>query len=44
VLADAKSDAMYSAFVLLILYGLRCGGALGLSWDDIDSGDLHRHR
>jgi integrase len=35
-LAAAKPDPLYAAFVLLILYGLRRGETLGLSWDDID--------
>lgn len=32
----AKSDSLYPAFVLLVLYGLRRGEALGLRWCDID--------
>jgi integrase len=35
-LAAAKPDPLYTAFVLLILYGLRRGEVLGLCWDDID--------
>jgi len=35
-LASAKPDPLYTAFVLLILYGLRRGEVLGLRWDDID--------
>ena len=35
-LAAAKPDPLYMAFVLLILYGLRRGEALGLRWEDID--------
>jgi integrase len=36
-LAAARPDPLYTAFVLLILYGLRRGEVLGLRWDDIDS-------
>ncbi|MFI6168924.1 tyrosine-type recombinase/integrase [Nocardia sp. NPDC051052] len=35
-LAVAKSHRMYPAFLLLSLYGLRRGEALGLRWGDID--------
>jgi integrase len=35
-LSAARSDPLYPAFVLLILYGLRRGEALGLRWTDID--------
>jgi len=35
-LAAAKPDPLYTAFFLLILYGLRSGEVLGLRWDDID--------
>jgi integrase len=35
-LAAARPDPLYTAFVLLILYDLRCGEVLGLRWDDID--------
>lgn len=35
-LEAAKSDPLYPAFVLLILYGLRRGEVLGLRWCDID--------
>ncbi len=35
-LGAARSDPLYPAFVLLILYGLRRGEALGLRWTDID--------
>ena len=42
-LASARPDPLYSAFVLLILYGLRRGEVLGLRWDDIDfdGGTIH---
>jgi integrase len=32
----AQTDLLYSAFVLLILYGMRRGEVLGLRWEDID--------
>ena len=35
-LVAARPDPLYTAFVLLILYGLRRGEVLGLRWDDID--------
>lgn len=35
-LAAAQDDGLYLAFLLLVLYGLRRGEALGLRWDDID--------
>ena len=35
-LAASKTDPLYAAFVLLVLYGLRRGEALGLRWEDID--------
>ena len=42
-LTAAKPDPLYTAFVLLILYGLRRGEVLGLRWDDIDldGGTIH---
>ncbi len=42
-LAAAKADPLYPAFVLLLLYGLRRGEALGLRWNDIDfdAGTIH---
>src|SRR5215470_7346978 len=45
-LSVARSDPLYPAFVLLILYGLRRGEALGLRWDDIDfdAGTIHIRR
>src|SRR5262249_1656866 len=36
-LAAASNDPLYPAFLLLVLYGLRLGEVLGLSWDDIAS-------
>jgi integrase len=35
-LAAARTDPLYPAFVLLLLYGLRRGEVLGLSWPDVD--------
>jgi integrase len=35
-LSAARPDPLYAAFVLLLLYGLRRGEALGLRWSDID--------
>jgi integrase len=35
-LRAAKSDPLYPAFVLLVLYGMRRGEVLGLRWQDID--------
>lgn len=35
----AHNDPLYPAFVLLLVYGLRRGEVLGLSWDDIDLED-----
>ena len=35
-LRAARSDPLYPAFVLLILYGMRRGEVLGLRWQDID--------
>jgi integrase len=42
-IATSKADPLHSAFVLLIVYGLRRGEVLGLSWDDIDfdAGIIH---
>jgi integrase len=35
-LAAARSDPLYPAFVLLLVYGLRRGEVLCLSWHDVD--------
>jgi integrase len=35
----ARSDPLYPAFVLLLLYGLRLGEVLGLRWHDVDEDD-----
>src|SRR5271165_1433692 len=35
-LLAARSDPLYPAFVLLLLYGLRRGEVLGLRWQDVD--------
>jgi integrase len=39
----SKSDPLYPAFVLLLLYGMRRGEVLGLRWRDVDlaAGQLH---
>lgn len=39
----SNKDPLHSAFVLLIIYGLRRGEVLGLGWDDIDfdAGIIH---
>ena len=34
----ARGDPLYPAFVLLLVYGLRRGEVLGLSWSDVDFG------
>ncbi|WP_188188901.1 tyrosine-type recombinase/integrase [Nonomuraea sp. SYSU D8015] len=41
-LGAAKDDPLYAAFVLLVLYGVRRGEALGLRWSDVDfdSGEI----
>lgn len=38
-LIAAKDDALYPAFLLLLLYGLRRGEVLGLRWHDVDQED-----
>ena len=35
-LAAARTDSLYPAFVLLLLYGLRRGEVLALHWSDVD--------
>ena len=35
-LQAARRDPLYPAFVLLLIYGLRRGEVLGLSWRDVD--------
>ena len=35
----ARDDALYPAFLLLLLYGLRRGEVLGLRWHDVDQED-----
>jgi len=35
-LQAARRNPLYAAFVFLLIYGLRRGEVLGLSWDDID--------
>jgi integrase len=35
-MAACKSEPLYAAYVLLLLYGLRRGEVLGLRWQDID--------
>jgi integrase len=38
-LGAARVDPLYPAFVLLLVYGLRRGEVLGLSWRDVDTGN-----
>jgi integrase len=38
-LGAARADPLYPAFVLLLIYGLRRGEVLGLSWRDVDTGN-----
>jgi integrase len=40
-LTAAKSDPLYRAFVLLLLYGMRRGEVLGLRWSDIEDNTIH---
>ncbi|GAA3443176.1 hypothetical protein GCM10018955_26140 [Planomonospora venezuelensis] len=40
-LRAARFDPLYPAFVLLLLYGLRRGEALGLRWVDVDFEEGH---
>jgi integrase len=35
-LMTARNDPLYSAFLLLLVYGLRRGEVLGLAWEDVD--------
>ncbi len=39
-LRAAQTEALYPAFLLLVLYGLRRGEVLGLRWTDIDRDQL----
>jgi integrase len=45
-LQAARDDPLYPAFVLLLIYGLRRGEVLGLSWRDVDldRGVVHIHQ
>ena len=45
-LQAARGDRLYPAFVLLLVYGLRRGEVLGLSWRDVDvdNGVLRIHQ
>src|SRR5215469_4808862 len=38
-LSVARNDPLYSAFLLLLVYGLRRGEVLGLAWEDVDLAD-----
>ncbi|MGI5162512.1 site-specific integrase [Microbispora sp. CA-102843] len=42
-LRAARYDPLYPAFVLLLVYGLRRGEALGLRWVDVDFDEGHVH-
>ena len=45
-LIELATGLLYTAFVLLMRYGLRRGQVLGLRWDDIDveGGTIHIHQ
>lgn len=34
--ASHESDPLYAAYVLVLVLGLRCGEALGLTWRDVN--------
>jgi len=38
-LSASRSDPLYPAFLLLMLYGLRRGEVLGLRWSDVDAAE-----
>jgi integrase len=38
-----KAEALYAAFVLVLVLGLRKGGVLGLAWDHVDLDDAELH-
>ncbi len=42
-LSAARSDPLYPAFLLLMLYGLRRGEVLGLRWSDLNTTDQRLH-
>lgn len=42
-LRTAEDDPLYPAFVLLLVYGLRRGEVLGLSWDDVEFDAMEVH-
>jgi integrase len=42
-LSAARSDPLYPAFLLLMVYGLRRGEVLGLRWSDVDTAEQRLH-
>jgi integrase len=42
-LSSARSDPLYAAFVLMLVYGLRRGEVLGLAWPQVDFGNSTLH-
>jgi integrase len=42
-LSRARSDPLYAAFVLMLVYGLRRGEVLGLAWTEVDFGNATLH-
>jgi integrase len=42
-LSSARSDPLYAAFVLMLVYGLRRGEVLGLAWPEVDFGNATLH-
>ena len=42
-LSRARSDPLYAALVLMLVYGLRRGEVLGLAWFEVDFGNATSH-